>query len=239
MPRRFERHARPRQAWDDWGPRPSRSAERASAAAEPDVRPPGRKDRWAYCKTLKGPHVFAFTPTGWGYRHHKTCEWAVGWGQGNENGVLGVHPRGDVHRVREGAAREYHQHGMPRLSSADSSGTGLPGCGDRKAQGAASELGGAAEADGYRAARLPAAEAVMTGPARERNEQIANAAWAGMSAIVYVIDPARWPHFAEFARQKTGEPWHETERAAMRRSARILLALATSAERTADDTPRN
>jgi hypothetical protein len=79
VPGRLERHRRAGSRSDYWDAQPPRSAERSAAAAEPDIRPPGRKDRWAHCKELKGPHKFAFAISRWNTRHRTCCGWTVGW----------------------------------------------------------------------------------------------------------------------------------------------------------------
>lgn len=73
MPKRFERHRRSGEYWDS---QPPRSAERAGAAAEPAVKVPGRKDRWARCKANGGgPHVLAITVTEGPHPHGGGCRW--------------------------------------------------------------------------------------------------------------------------------------------------------------------
>lgn len=72
MPRRFERHARSKS---DWGFPPARSAERASAATDPDKRAPGRKDTRQWCKGKPGrEHVPQIIRIHDGYRW-RPCEW--------------------------------------------------------------------------------------------------------------------------------------------------------------------
>lgn len=73
MPRRFERHARSKSS--DWGAPPARSAERSSAAAEPDKRGPARKDTRSWCKGKPGrEHVpqIVRVSSSFGQR---SCEW--------------------------------------------------------------------------------------------------------------------------------------------------------------------
>lgn len=80
MPGRQGRHARGKESW---GGQPPRSAERAGAAQEPDIRPPGKKNRWAKCKGNRGgPHVpvIVFSAASW---HVPSCRWGVTWGSGD------------------------------------------------------------------------------------------------------------------------------------------------------------
>lgn len=76
MPQEHDRHAQSK--WE-WGSEPSRSAQRAAAAAEPDRRTPGRKDRRRWCRGKPGAEhvpeltvVSSFTPRG----QPGSCYWA-------------------------------------------------------------------------------------------------------------------------------------------------------------------
>jgi hypothetical protein len=94
MPDPFERHSRPGY-WDYWGPVPSRSQQRAAAAAEqlhPEVvpqgkRPPGRKDP-DLCKGAhwKGPHRpgIRLRANGW-LGGRQECGWGTSWRGGEEH----------------------------------------------------------------------------------------------------------------------------------------------------------
>lgn len=64
----------------------------------------------------------------------------------------------------------------------------------------------------------------------EQRKNLATAAWAGVSALVFVTDPARWPGFAAFAEQQMGVEWTDADRLRMKREAQVLLALAETAE---------
>ena len=55
---------------------------------------------------------------------------------------------------------------------------------------------------------------------------LAAACSAGVAAITYVTDPARWAAFAAFAEQHTGGTWADADRVAMRDDAMILNLLA-------------
>lgn len=69
----------------------------------------------------------------------------------------------------------------------------------------------------------------MTG--EQQRKALSAAAWAGMSAILYVTDPGRWPGFAAFAGQwLPGSTWDEGDRLRMREEAKILRALAELAD---------
>ena len=72
---RAGRHARSKD--DGWGPQPSRSQERAEAAAEAGKPPPGKKDRRRHCKALQGPHEWIVTTSAWEVRRIKECSWSV------------------------------------------------------------------------------------------------------------------------------------------------------------------
>jgi hypothetical protein len=65
----------------------------------------------------------------------------------------------------------------------------------------------------------------MAEPAEQRRT-VATACISGMSAIVFVTDPSRWPAFAAFAEQHTPESWTERDRRRMRAEARVLREFA-------------
>jgi hypothetical protein len=62
----------------DWGSEPSRSAERSAAVAveeqDPSRRPPGKKDRRAYCKPTHGQHTPTLVKRG---TFTKACRWRL------------------------------------------------------------------------------------------------------------------------------------------------------------------
>jgi hypothetical protein len=60
-----------------------------------------------------------------------------------------------------------------------------------------------------------------------QQEKMSAAAYSGMSAIVYVTDPARWPGFAAMAEQAMpGGSWTEADRKSMRDDAKLLADFA-------------